>query len=182
MDIFYFWYINNWAGVFPWWDFFGKFFASGLIWAMVVLLLIVFASRASTKEQRHEFATVLIAVFASLFAYVTNFLISLVYFRPRPFVDLPGVHLLIVKDAAEKSFPSDHAALAFALAIAVLLAHRRWGVVFLVLAMLVALGRIFVGVHYPSDVIVGAIVGGVWASLVCHYGRGTFERLLKVKS
>lgn len=182
MDLFYFHYLNNWAGVFPWWDAFGKFFASGLIWVMLILLIVLFAFRATRQEQRHEFATILVAVSAGLFAYVTNYLVSLVYFRPRPFVDLVGVHLLITKEATEKSFPSDHAALAFALAVAVFLAHRRWGIVFLVLATLVAIGRVFVGVHYPSDVIVGAVVGSVWASLVCHYGRGGFERLLKARS
>lgn len=182
MDVSLFRLINNLAGQSTILDLIGRFFASGLIWVILFLLLVIFAARATTKEQRHEFATVLIALFGGLFAYITNYLIGLVHFLPRPFAALTDVHLLIVKEATEKSFPSDHAAFAFAIAIAVFLAHRRWGVVFLALAVLVGLGRIFAGVHYPSDVLVGAIVGGAWAALVCHFGRGTFERLLKAES
>lgn len=181
MDIVLFRIINNLAGRSTALDLIGAFAASGLIWVMLFFLLGIFAGRRNLREQVHEFATFLIAGFAAVFAYATNFLISLLYFRVRPFAALTGVHQLIIKEATEKSFPSDHAALAFAIAIAVLLAHRKWGIALLVMAVLVALGRVFVGVHYPSDVLAGAIVGGLWAFLLCHYGRGTFERLLKKK-
>lgn len=170
--------INNAAARWPAIDAIGIFCAVGLIFVMVIGLLALFASRARLREERHEFATVLIALFASIFAYATNFLISLVYFRVRPFVALADVNLLIVKEATEKSFPSDHAALAFAIAVAVFMAHRRWGIVFLIAASSVALGRVFVGVHYPSDIIVGAVIGGVWAYVVSLYGRKSFQKLL----
>lgn len=181
MDIFLFRLINNFSGRSEALDFLGVFAASGLIWMMLFFLVGIFASRTNFKEQVHDFATFILAGFATVFAYTTNYLISLVYFRARPFVALTDVHQLIFKETAEKSFPSDHAALAFAIAIAVLLAHRKWGIAFFVVALFVGVGRVFVGVHYPADVLFGAIVGGLWALLLCHYGRATVERLLKKK-
>lgn len=179
MDIVLFRIINNLAGRSEALDLVGAFAASGLIWVMLFFLLGIFVGRRNWREQVHEFATFLIAGFAAVFAYATNYLISLVYFRVRPFAALMDVHQLIVKEATEKSFPSDHAALAFAIAIAVLLAHRKWGVAMLVMAVLVAFGRVFVGVHYPTDILVGALVGAFWAIVVDRYGRNALQRLLK---
>ncbi|MBI4280700.1 phosphatase PAP2 family protein [Candidatus Uhrbacteria bacterium] len=178
MDLYLFRLINNLAGQSAVLDWAGRFFASGLLWAMMFVLLILFARRSRPAEERHEFATVLVAGLAGLGAFVTNTIISWLYFRPRPFVAFPDVHLLIAKDAAEKSFPSDHAAIAFALALAVFLAHRKLGYLFLALATLVALGRVFVGVHFPSDALAGAVVGIFWGAVTSRWGRKLFENLL----
>ena len=61
--------------------------------------------------------------------------------------------------AADGGFPSDHATAAFAIGVAVLLRHRAAGVVVLILAALLAVGRVAIGVHYPSDVLAGALLG-----------------------
>jgi undecaprenyl-diphosphatase len=87
--------------------------------------------------------------------------------RPRPFVaDPSGVHLF-AGHVADASFPSDHATAAFAIATAVLLHDRRLGAVVLACAAVLGAGRVAVGVHYPSDVIAGALLGAV-AALVVH--------------
>lgn len=179
MDLSLFRLLNNLAGKSVVLDAIGQFAASGLIWVMVVGLLILFAVRARPREQRHELATIIVALVAALGAYTTNVLISLLYFRPRPFAALSDVHQLIVKDAAEKSFPSDHAALAFVIAATVFLAHRKIGYIFLIAAVIVCLGRVFVGVHYLSDVLMGAVIGVLWAWLVSSNTRGIFEKMLK---
>lgn len=155
----------------------GVFFSSILIWVMMFGLLVLLIARARLREKRHEFATIVIAFVASVGAYVTNTLISFIYFRPRPFAALADVHLLITKSAAEKSFPSDHSALAFAIAVSVYLIHKKAGFVFLLAAVFVALGRVFVGVHYLSDVLIGAIIGGIWAIVVDKVGRKSFEKI-----
>ncbi|MDP3985565.1 MAG: phosphatase PAP2 family protein [bacterium] len=180
-DIIIFRFINNLAGQSTALDLIGVFCASALIWVMAVSLLIIFFHKTYLREQRHEFATVLIAAFAGLFAWVTNTLIGLVLFRPRPFVALADVHQLVLRPISEKSFPSEHATLAFAIAVAVFLAHRRLGWWFLAGAVLVAVGRVFVGVHYPIDVVAGAIMGSVSAWIISTHGRKTFEKLLKKK-
>jgi undecaprenyl-diphosphatase len=57
------------------------------------------------------------------------------------------------------SFPSKHATISFLLATFVFLLNKKLGFLFLVFAVLVSTGRVFVGVHYPSDILVGAIFG-----------------------
>lgn len=79
--------------------------------------------------------------------------------RPRPFVaDPDGVHLF-ARHAADAGFPSDHATGAFAIATAVLLRNRHWGIVALAFSALLGVGRVALGLHYPSDVIAGALLG-----------------------
>ena len=60
---------------------------------------------------------------------------------------------------SDASFPSDHATAAFAIATAIWLRWRAAGAVALVLAAVLAVGRVAVGVHYPGDVVAGAALG-----------------------
>jgi len=79
--------------------------------------------------------------------------------RPRPYLAHP-VHLLINR-SVDTSFPSDHATLGFAVAVMVWQCNRKVGVWLLVLALVLAFSRVFVGAHYPSDVLGGAVLGSV---------------------
>jgi undecaprenyl-diphosphatase len=93
-------------------------------------------------------------------------LISRATDRPRPFVaDPSGVHLF-TRHAPDPSFPSDHATAAFAIAVAIMLRDRRWGSVALAFACVLGVGRVAMGVHYPSDVIGGAVLGAACALLL----------------
>jgi undecaprenyl-diphosphatase len=89
--------------------------------------------------------------------------------RPRPFVAHRGVHLFATH-AADPGFPSDHATAAFAIAVALLLRSRRWGALALVLATVLAVTRVAMGIHYPSDVLAGAALGAL-AALALHRPR-----------
>jgi undecaprenyl-diphosphatase len=83
--------------------------------------------------------------------------------RARPFVSDPhGVHLFSAH-AADPGFPSDHATAAFAIAVAIVLRKRSWGIVALLAATVLSLGRVAIGVHYPSDVFAGALLGAAAA-------------------
>jgi undecaprenyl-diphosphatase len=83
--------------------------------------------------------------------------------RPRPFVaDPSGVHLF-ARHAADAGFPSDHATASFAIAVAILLRSRRWGYLTLAMAVVLSVGRVAMGVHYPTDVIAGAALGSAVA-------------------
>lgn len=75
------------------------------------------------------------------------------------------MHLLAAR-TADPSFPSDHAAAAFAIAVAVFAFSRRAGGALLAVAVLIAVSRVALGVHYPVDVLAGAAVGAVSALLV----------------
>ena len=83
--------------------------------------------------------------------------------RARPFVSDPhGVHLFS-SHVADAGFPSDHATAAFAIAVAILLRKRGWGLVALAAATVLSVGRVAIGVHFPSDVLAGAALGAAAA-------------------
>jgi len=86
--------------------------------------------------------------------------------RARPFVAEPHQVHLFTAHAADPGFPSDHATAAFAIAVAILLRKRSWGWVALGFATLLAVGRVGLGVHYPSDVLAGAALGAAAALLL----------------
>jgi undecaprenyl-diphosphatase len=107
---------------------------------------------------------VVAAGFAALLALGVAQVIAHEVMRDRPYVAHPGVHLF-VPASSDPSFPSDHATAAFAIAVSIFLRHRKAGLVALVLAVLVSLGRVVVGTHYPSDVLGGAVLGTAAALL-----------------
>lgn len=116
--------------------------------ALAVLLLF------SKKRQMKTLGILLLAGLTVSYYAVGVLKVSIA--RPRPFLVLPDVLLL----ASEKtfSFPSNHASAAFM--AAVLLSSRfRKGVIFFTLAALIGISRIYIGVHWPTDVIGGALIG-----------------------
>jgi undecaprenyl-diphosphatase len=97
-----------------------------------------------------------------------NFLIGLVYYRPRPFIN-HHVHMLL-PHVVDSSFPSDHATASMAIAVAIWLYNRKLGTPLIVIALLIGLSRVYVGHHYPTDVLGGFIIGTVSALLVNKLG------------
>ena len=81
-----------------------------------------------------------------------------IFDRPRPCHVLPDVHLL-VSCGSGYAFPSSHAVNNFAAALVLSYFLPRWAWAFLAFAAVVAFSRVYVGVHYPSDVMAGAIIG-----------------------
>jgi undecaprenyl-diphosphatase len=128
---------------------------------LFMALLVALILGAGRRLRRAAVAAGLSAAAALAVAQVVARLVD----RPRPFVaDPSGVHLFAAH-AADAGFPSDHASAAFAIAVALLLRDRRWGVVTLALATVLAVGRAAIGVHYPSDVLAGAALGSAVALL-----------------
>jgi undecaprenyl-diphosphatase len=80
--------------------------------------------------------------------------------RPRPFAELPGIDTLIGATVGQ-SLPSGHAATSFAGAVILTYLLPRGAPVFFLLAVAISFSRIYVGVHYPSDVLAGAALGTV---------------------
>lgn len=98
--------------------------------------------------------------------YTFNKIVSILWFRPRPFITEHLVPLIF--PSSEKSFPSDHATAAFFIATLLFCHKWSWWWAYL-LAVAVALGRVAIGVHYPTDIIAGAIIGitfGILASKI----------------
>jgi undecaprenyl-diphosphatase len=128
----------------------------------VATLAIVFLAARGGARAAWRRASVAAVLSAGLGLAVAK-AISEVVDRARPFVADPnGVHLFS-GHAADPGFPSDHATAAFAVAVAILLRRRGWGIVALALAAVLSVGRVALGVHYPSDVIAGAALGSAAA-------------------
>ncbi|MCW2967249.1 MAG: phosphatase family protein [Solirubrobacteraceae bacterium] len=153
--------LNGWGYRHAWFGDLAKFFAKDavILVALVAVVMFLAAGRHASIENRRGAVAAAFATAISLL--IAHFLSSAVD-RARPFVDHPKVHLLIAhgKDAG---FPSDHATGAFAIAVALLLRNRLGGTVAVVLAVLIAIARVVVGAHYPTDVIGGAVLGGAVA-------------------
>jgi len=103
-------------------------------------------------------------------------LISRIADRPRPFLAHRGIHDFL-QHAPDPGMPSDHATAGFAIATAILLVHRRTGVLALIAAAVMVAGRVVLGVHYPSDVLVGAALGAASASAVAFLARRPTSQL-----
>ena len=72
---------------------------------------------------------------------------------------------LLVHKTTDFSFPSDHATAVGAVAVGLLFTNRRWGTIAAVLAIVMAFTRVYVGAHYPGDVLAGLALGGTVAAV-----------------
>ncbi|GLF99807.1 phosphatase PAP2 family protein [Streptomyces yaizuensis] len=99
------------------------------------------------------------APLAAAAAVVVNIPIRGFVERPRPFVDHPKELEVLVEGKTDFSFVSDHSTMAMALAVGIFLVHRRLGFAALGLAFAEGFLRIYMGVHYPTDVIGGFALG-----------------------
>lgn len=151
MNITLFNLINGWAGHYHWLDQL-MIFSAQYLWVVLVLAALALAFWRRNKDI--AIAAVGLAGFSKL--VIVN-LVKWLYLSPRPDIILKATTL--VPPDSENSFPSGHATFVFALATAVYLYDKKWGTWFFVFAALVSFSRIFVGVHWPSDVLAGIILG-----------------------
>lgn len=123
------------------------------------------------------------ATAAAALALLVNQPIAHAVDRARPYVDHPHSADLLIARSGDPSFPSDHATGAFAIAAAVYFYDRLAGGLFLALAVLLSFARVYVGTHYPSDVLGGAAIGvGVAVALRWTPVRRRLERLAELCS
>jgi undecaprenyl-diphosphatase len=110
---------------------------------------------------------------------LVNQLIAQAWHRPRPYQAHPAVHTWVSR-SHDPSFPSDHASAAFGIAFAVLMFDPVAGALFTAAAALIGLGRILVGVHYPGDIVAGALVGLASALVVVKLARPLLRLLVRL--
>ncbi len=149
LDILIFQQINGLADRWVCLNALGIFFAEYLIYILGGVALLLFRKNL----QRALWA--ILAVVLAKFGIAE--LIRLFWSRPRPFVE-NNVNLLIGK-TSESSFPSGHASACFALSFIVYHYNKKAGLVFFFVSFLVSIARVFVGVHWPLDILGGAAVG-----------------------
>ncbi len=128
----------------------------GLIWLAAAAVFLL------TKGRRKAGATLLLALLLCTLA--GNSLLKPLAARPRPCIVHPEYALLIARPE-DFSFPSGHAAASFGAAAVILYSDGKLGVAALVAAALIAFSRLYLYVHYPSDVLAGAALGVLMAGL-----------------
>ncbi len=136
---------------------------AGLMWILVIAALIAYKG---TRKEGLGCAVSLILCFI-----VVNVFLKNVVARVRPYDAIEQIRCL-VGPQADYSFPSGHTAIAFAASVPVfIISDKRLGVIMIIFSVLMALSRIYVCVHYPTDVIGGAVIGilcGVVAGMVIY--------------
>ena len=134
----------------------GEFAAGAIICAIVLLIF---------KKTRWAGVSVAIAVILNIL--IVNVILKLSVNRVRPWVDYPDLgfhefHASIgVREPTDSSFPSGHTSSLFAAAVALMFYYKEKGLPALVVAFLVAFSRIYLCMHYPTDVLGGMVIGSV---------------------
>lgn len=123
----------------------------GGIWILLTALMLLFPK---TRRVGFMMAAALIGTLL-----VNNMFLKPLVNRTRPYVVIEGLTYL-VRTPVDSSFPSGHAGCSFAVACVMFRRlPKRYGILALILAILIALSRLYVGVHYPSDVLAGTLSG-----------------------
>jgi membrane-associated phospholipid phosphatase len=134
-------------------------------WVLRVVLLIIVVLLLIFGKRQGRVVALLCVVTVMLSDQVSSHLIKPLIARVRPCHVVPDVHLLVACSQG-LSFPSSHAANSFAIGTLISLSYRRRVWLYLTIAGIISYSRIAVGVHYPFDVLAGALVGVLCASAV----------------
>lgn len=166
-----FFYLNNLAGKSVCFDsiviFLGQYLGYWLVAGLFMFLIL-------GKDKRKEIKMLIAATFSVFLSrIVMTEIIRFFYFVPRPFVN-NTVHQLIFYETSG-SFPSGHAAFFFALAMAIFFFHKKWSILFFAGAILIGVARITAGIHWPIDILAGAIVGILSAWSICKIWRKIYN-------
>lgn len=170
LDLNFFNLINQWAGQWFWLDWLGIFFSEYWQYFLAIVIL-TFLFLGPELEKKKNFWMVMAAVFAGLISrgVLTEF-IRFVYWVPRPFVNWP-VHQLVSASASEASFPSGHMAFWWAIATVIYFFNKKLGVFLMLASVLMGLARIFVGIHWPSDIFGGVALGVLVGIFTAKFSR-----------
>jgi len=165
----------------PWLDkpmmFISKLGDSGFLW---IALAVIFFLVGNKKKPWRSWG-ILLAASLGANALLCNVVLKPMVGRIRPY-DLLGYEVL-VSHLSDFSFPSGHTSASFAGATAIYAMNKKWGIAAFVFATLMGFSRLYLGVHFPTDVLVGAFLGWAMASItIIVFKRCTSENKCRIKS
>lgn len=129
----------------------------GVFWIILGIILLAFS-----KTRKMGVCILLALAFSAILG---EGILKPLFARKRPFVTYPGIDLIISKPSGF-SLPSGHTMSSFSAASVIFLNNKRYGIFAYILATLIAFSRLYLFVHYPSDVILGIILGCLVGYLV----------------
>lgn len=135
---------------------------AGWFWIALTVLLFIF------PKSRSASVASAVALIATLL--LTNIILKNAVARMRPYEQYPDINVLI-KTLSSYSFPSGHTSCSFAAAGALSYHLRRWALPFMLLASLIGFSRIYLSMHYLTDVLGGAFFGMIWAVIGILFGN-----------
>lgn len=148
--------INGLAGQNHILDIFFVFISNALGYFLIAGLFLFLVFHEDKKKGARDLFVVLSAAMS---AYIIAKIIKTLFPYARPFEVLQNINVLYIHEGGD-SFPSGHATFYMALASALFFYHRKIAYAYLAGALLIGLGRILVGVHWPLDVLAGFVIGG----------------------
>lgn len=144
--------INDFGKEYTYLNNFFIFMAEYMVFVLAFIALIFWFTRREENRMMIISATI-----SFILAEMMGKIAGTLHSNNQPFAELSNVNKLIEK-AVDNSFPSDHTILFFAFCMTFFMYQKRWRYIWIMLALVVGISRIWVGVHYPADVIVGAII------------------------
>lgn len=154
--------VNGWSHRNAFLDAAGVFLGAYMAYILTIAFLVLVFYRPGWRARFYFIAEAALATLLSRGLITEAF--RFFYHHPRPFDALPGVIPLVSESGY--SFPSGHMTFFFALALVVWYVNRRWGEWFFVFATLMGIARIYIGVHWPLDIVGGMAIGLISAALV----------------
>ena len=159
-------WFNGLAGRFIGLDIFAIFCADFLIFVIPLFIFFFYFFYRRNRLVSVFLKIILAVVLGYSISYLLNHLLGIFFVRLRPFVVYPEIYRLndFFASPQDYSFPSDHTAIAFVMGLIVFIDWRKFGIILLILSLFVGLSRIFVGVHYPLDILGGILTAlfSVW--------------------
>lgn len=151
--------INNLGKELPIFNPLAIFFAEHMVFVLAAIMFFYWLT-GSYNDRTIVMGGALAFFLSEVIAKTIGFL----YSHHQPFALFPNINQLIPHEV-DNSFPSDHTILFFSIAVSTFLYHKRKGLILIFIAALVGLSRVWVGVHYPVDVLFGVLIATISAFL-----------------
>ncbi|MGF2715643.1 undecaprenyl-diphosphatase [Bacillus cereus] len=162
-------WINNFAGSSKLLDTLMIAITNSAAYVAILFMLILWFNNGKKENAIRKQYTVLYTTLSVSIALLVNVLIHAVYYHPRPFITHHVNQL--VPHAADSSFVSDHSVLVFSIAFVFILRGEKLKYIALIWAILVGVSRMYVGVHYPLDILGAAFLTFITSGLVIQSTR-----------